>query len=54
MAKGKYSTLREIWAFMRVHKRYWLAPIIIGLLLLGALLVASSGTTAGQLVYTLF
>ena len=33
------ETLREIWAFMRVRKKFWLAPIIISLLLLGMLFV---------------
>jgi hypothetical protein len=54
MARGRYSTIKELWAFMRVHKRYWLAPIIVSLLLLGVLLVASQGTAVGPLVYTLF
>jgi len=33
------DTLRELWAFMRVRKKFWLAPIIISLLLLGMLFV---------------
>jgi hypothetical protein len=33
------ETLREIWAFLRVRKKFWLAPIIIALMLLGALLM---------------
>jgi len=33
--------LREIWAFMRVRKKFWLAPIIIALMLLGMLMIVA-------------
>lgn len=33
------DTLKEIWAFLRVRKKFWLAPILIALMLLGALIV---------------
>jgi len=36
------ETLKEIWAFLRIRKKFWLAPIIIALMLLG-LLIAVSG-----------
>ena len=39
------ETLKEIWAFLRIRKKFWLLPIIIALLLLGALMVV--GTQAG-------
>ena len=39
----KQSALGEIWSFLRVRKRFWLAPIIIALMLLGALIVTASG-----------
>ena len=35
------ENLRELWAFMRVSKKYWLAPIVIFLLLLSLLIVLS-------------
>jgi hypothetical protein len=48
------DTLKEIWAFLRVRKKFWLAPIILALLLLGALIVAGSQMGAvGGLVYAL-
>lgn len=43
----------ELWAFLRHNKKYWLAPILIVLLLLG-LLVFLSGTAAAPFIYTLF
>ena len=36
------SVLGEIWAFLRVRKKFWLAPIILTLLLLGLLILAAS------------
>jgi hypothetical protein len=46
------SALREIWDFLRVRKRFWLAPIIIALVLLGALIVlASSAGVVSPFVY---
>ena len=37
--------IREIWEFLRIRKKFWLAPIIIALLLLGLLMVL--GQSAG-------
>lgn len=46
--------LKELWEFMRVRKKFWLAPIIIILLLLGALLVFTQGSVVAPFIYTLF
>lgn len=44
----------ELWAFMRVRKKFWLAPIIIILMLLGALFfLAQASTTISPFVYML-
>ena len=40
------EAMKELWAFMRVRKAYWLAPIVIILLLLGALMVIGTQYTA--------
>lgn len=46
--------LREIWAFLRVRKKFWLAPIIIALLLLGVLIVfAGQAGVVSPFVYML-
>jgi hypothetical protein len=48
----KQSTLGEIWDFLRVRKRFWLAPIILALMLLGALIVfAGSAGVVSPFVY---
>ncbi len=46
--------LKELWTFMRVRKKYWLVPIIIVLLLLGALIVLAQGSAVAPFIYTLF
>ena len=46
--------LNDLWDFMRVRKKFWLAPIIIVLLLLGALIMFAEGTVVAPFVYTLF
>lgn len=46
--------LGELWDFMRERKKFWLAPIIIMLLLLGALIVLSEGSAVAPFIYTLF
>jgi hypothetical protein len=44
----------ELWAFMKVRKKFWLLPIIIVLLLLGGLLVLAQGSAVAPFIYTLF
>ena len=46
--------LAELWAFMKVRKKFWLAPIVIVLLLLGSLIVLTEGSAVAPFVYTLF
>lgn len=46
--------LIELWAFLRVRKKLWLAPIIIVMLILGGLLVLAQGSVVAPFVYTLF
>jgi hypothetical protein len=46
--------LNDLWGFMRVRKKYWLLPIILIMLLLGGLIVFSSGSALAPFIYTLF
>jgi hypothetical protein len=46
--------LGDLWGFMRVRKKFWLAPVIIVLLLLGALLVFAQGSAVAPFIYTIF
>ena len=51
---GVVSLLGELWAFMRVRKKWWLGPIVIVLALFGALIVFSQSSAVAPFVYTLF
>jgi hypothetical protein len=46
--------LTDLWGFMRVRKKFWLLPIILTLVMLGALIVFSQGSAVAPFVYTLF
>ncbi len=46
--------IRELWAFLRVRKKFWLLPIILTLLLFGVLVVLTSGSAVAPFIYTLF
>ncbi|HEY6112177.1 MAG TPA: DUF5989 family protein [Chthoniobacterales bacterium] len=51
---GKLSILREFWDFLRVRKKWWLAPVVIILVLLGIILVVTEGSVLAPFIYTLF
>jgi hypothetical protein len=46
--------LKDLWGFMRERKKFWLAPIILVLILLGALIVLAEGSAVAPFIYTLF
>ena len=46
--------LKDLWAFMRARKKFWLLPIIVILLLLGGLIVFAQGSAIAPFIYTLF
>ena len=46
--------LRELWAFMRERKKFWLFPIVLVLVLFGSLLVLTQGSVVAPFIYTLF
>ena len=46
--------IKEIWVFLRVRKKLWLAPIIFVLVILGGLLILAQGSVVAPFIYTLF
>lgn len=46
--------LKDLWGFMKARKKFWLAPIIIIMLFLGALIVLTQGSAVAPFIYTLF
>ena len=51
---AKLHVLREFWAFLKQEKKYWLAPIVLVLLLFGLLLVFAQSSAVAPFIYTLF
>ena len=48
------SLVAELWAFMRERKKWWLLPILVVLVLVGALLVFAQGSALAPFIYTIF
>ena len=46
--------ITDLWGFMKERKKFWMAPIIAVMLLLGALIVLSQGSAVAPFIYTLF
>ncbi len=53
-AMGKVTILREFWSFLRVRKKYWLAPIVVILVLLSLLIVLTQGSALAPFIYSIF
>ena len=48
------SIISEFWEFLKFRKRYWLLPIVVVLLLLGALIVFTQTSAVAPFIYALF
>ncbi len=46
--------LKELWAFMRIRKKFWLLPIFIMMFVLGGLIVLTQGSVVAPFIYTIF
>ena len=46
--------LKDLWGFLKTRKKYWMLPAILVLLLLGLLIVLSSGSAIAPFIYTIF
>jgi len=46
--------LQDLWGFMRERKKFWLAPIIVVMVLLGGLIILAQGSAVAPFIYTLF
>jgi type IV secretory pathway TrbL component len=52
--KSVVSLLSEFWAFMRMQKKWWLAPLILVLVLMGLLIILTEGSALAPFIYALF
>ena len=48
------SFIVEFWSFMRDRKKYWLAPILLVMVMFGGLVVLSQGSAVAPFIYTIF
>ncbi len=51
---SRLSIFAELWAFMKVRKKWWLGPIVVVLVLLSLVIVLTEGSALAPFIYTLF
>jgi hypothetical protein len=51
---SKLSIISELWQFLRIRKKWWLAPILVLLLLLGGLIILTQGSALAPFIYSIF
>jgi len=51
---SRFYLLKEIWGFLRVRKAWWLAPLLVVLVLLGLVLVFTEGSALAPFIYAIF
>ena len=51
---SRFSIIKEFLEFLRVQKKWWIAPIVIFLLVLGGLLIFAKGSSLAPFIYSLF
>lgn len=49
-----FDLMKDLWAFMKIRKKFWLLPLITVMLLLGGLIVFAQGSAVAPFIYTLF
>ncbi len=48
------SFLKELWAFLRIRKKFWLLPILLLMTVFGGLIVLTQGSAVAPFIYTIF
>ena len=49
-----FDLIRDIWDFLKVRKKFWLAPLILTIVLMGALIVFTQGSVIAPFIYSIF
>ena len=49
-----FDLLKDVWDFLKIRKKYWLAPLIITIVLMGALLMFTQGSVVAPFIYSIF
>ena len=51
---ARMSMLKELWAFLKTRKRYWLVPLVVVFVVVGLLLIFAETSVVAPFIYTLF
>lgn len=54
MIETAVDLLKDIWAFLKERKKYWLFPLIVSLVMVGALIILSQASVIAPFIYTIF
>ena len=49
-----FELAKDIWDFLRIRKKYWLAPLIITIILMGSLIIFTQGSVVAPFIYSIF
>ncbi len=52
--KDFFELTKDIWDFLKTRKKYWLAPLIITIVLMGSLIVFTQGSVIAPFIYSIF
>ena len=52
--KDFLELMKDVWEFLKIRKKYWLAPLIITIILSGAIIIYTQGTVVAPFIYTIF
>lgn len=54
MFEAIIDLIKDLWDFLKVRKKFWLAPLILTIVLMGALIVFTQGSVIAPFIYTIF
>lgn len=54
MLEASIELIKDLWGLLNTRKKYWMAPLIISLVVLGALIIFTQGSAIAPFIYTLF
>ena len=46
--------VKDVWDFLKTRKKYWLAPLIITIVLMGTLIIFTQGSVVAPFIYSIF
>ena len=49
-----FELVKDVWDFLKTRKKYWLAPLIITIVLMGALIIFTQGSVVAPFIYSIF